>query len=125
MANRIVSSPYWDSESTPTIHQILHASEEVWRELALLADADPIYCERLRARLQTQTPSPKPKRRSRRQRKPTRTPRRNWRAANLLRRQFALATLEALDRVDDRAAGVADEPPAPPTVLITPPDLVT
>ena len=50
MANRIVSSPYWDSESTPTIHQILHASEEVWRELALLADADPIYCERLRAR---------------------------------------------------------------------------
>jgi hypothetical protein len=108
-ANVIVSSSEWDSESTPTIHQILHASEEVWRELALLADADPAYCERMRARLHNQTPSPKPKRQPRR-RKSTRTPRRSWRASAVLSRRLAQATLEALARVNEQAAEDGDHP---------------
>ena len=125
MAYVIIQNPLDSIESTPTIHQILHASEAVWRELALLADADPVYCERMRARLQAQTPTPKPKRRSRRPRKVARTSRRNWRTASLLRRQFAQATLEALDRVNDAQAEAAADQPTSPTALLTPPDLVT
>jgi hypothetical protein len=103
MAYVILQHPSDSTESTPTIHQILHASEEVWRELALLADADPAYCERMRARLHNQSPFPKPKRQPRR-RKLSRTPRRNWRASAILSHRLAKATLEALARVNEQAA---------------------
>jgi hypothetical protein len=103
MAYVILQHPSDSTESTPTIHQILHASEDVWRELALLADADPAYCERMRARLHHQSASPKPKRQPRR-RTSTHTSRRNWRASTVISRRLAQATLEALARVNEQAA---------------------
>jgi hypothetical protein len=124
MAYVILQHPSDSTESTPTIHQILHASEEVWRELALLADADPAYCERMRARLHHQSPTAKPKRQPRR-RKSSRTPHRNWRASTVLNRRLAQATLEALARVNGQAAEDGDNPGIASTEIFPQPERVT
>jgi hypothetical protein len=93
--------------SIPTLDQILNAPDDQWQALARLADADPAYIERQRARIAADEPTTgKAKRRNRRRSSASNgTIKRNWRASQVI----AQAMAEAVDRANE-ADDKANEP---------------
>lgn len=96
---------------TPTLSEILAAPEDEWRELARQADADPAYCERLRAQQKEQGGQLKAT--SKRKRRPSggsRSKRRQSAADAFQATQIGKAMVEAVERVNESEAKEADPP---------------
>lgn len=91
-------------EHIPSLDEILDAPEEDWRRLCALADANPAFVERMRARRRLQESGqlkPKPRRPRRRSRPSTSS--RHWTAASVLHSQSSqieAAMVETLERVN-------------------------
>jgi hypothetical protein len=87
--------------SIPTLEQILTAPDDQWLALAQLADADPAYIERQRARIAADKPkTSKSGNRRRRSSASNGSVKRSWKAAQVIARAMA----ELVERTNESEA---------------------
>jgi hypothetical protein len=86
--------------SIPTLEQILTAPDDQWLALAQLADADPAYIERQRARIAADKPKASKSGRRRRSSASNGTIKRSWKAAQVIARAMA----ELVERTNESEA---------------------